>query len=68
MDYLVVVTISDNRLGDISRTENQTKVLTAAAIILKRMWEAHCDVVFNIPIDMTRITSLTQLDLIMEMS
>ena len=69
MDYLAIVTFSDNKMGMVLGPKHHLKVTVTAAIILKRMWEAHYDAMFNqIPMDMMRLATFSEKYLFMEMS
>ena len=69
LEFLAIVTFVTNKLGPITNLETQNRVIAAAAIILKRTWEARCDFIFNdIPIDIGHIATLVDNDLLMKLS
>ena len=58
LDFLATITHVNTKLGPIGGLENQNRIMTAA-IILKRTWEARCDVVLNnIPVDIGKVVQL----------
>ena len=69
LDFLATVTFNSNLLGNVSNIETKYKIIVVAAIILKRTWEARCDVIFNnIMVDVNHIVTLAEQDLMMELS
>ena len=66
---MAVITFATDNLGGAFNVDNQYKVMVTIAIILKRTWEAWCDAIFNnIPVNIARIATLVDNDLIMELS
>ena len=61
LDYLAIVTFTNNILDNVSNVETKYKVKIVVAIILKRTWEIMCDVIFNnMTVDITRTATLVE--------
>ena len=64
-----MVTHVNDKFSNIVYSDTKFRITVAVAIIIKRVWEVRCNVVFNqIPINLLRIINLAKHDLMMEMS
>ena len=68
MYFLAMVTHANDKFSNIVNFDTKFWITVVVAIIIKCVWEARCDVVFNqIPIDLPRIINLAKHDLMLEM-
>ena len=68
LDFLASVMHENNRFAIITDPFEKVKISATTAIILRRIWEARCDVIFNqILLDLNRLVTLAEIYLRMEL-
>ena len=59
MEFLATITHANNKFNFIFDAKAKIKITTTTGIILKRVWESKCDIVFNnIQFDITKFIML----------